>query len=244
MEFFSTLKELVAPLIMLQIVVFAAVVFVLRRLMYSASSEEINRLKKLEEDHARRTEELAAKLEAAEKQYKEKITIAEDEARRIAAQAKAQAEKIREDALGVARQESERIVAQAVNTKNKVREEIESQIAQKCAVISQEMVRKVFDSARMRLVHDGFVDETIEELEKTDSAKFSVLTEKGEILTPYELPESKKEKIASILSKKASKKISLTEKTDKSVIAGVVIKLGSLVFDGSLSERLKDVYEG
>ena len=244
MDFFPMLKEMMAPFVILELILFVAVVFVLRKLMYSASVEEMNRLKKLEEEHAKRTQELAEKLDAAEKQFKEKVNIAEDEARRISAQAKSEAEKIKEEALANARQESERIVNQALNTKSKVREELEAQLQQRSIVISQGMIHKIFDSKHMRLVHEGFIEEIIEELEKIDFAKLNITLEKGEIVSPYELEDAKKDKIASIISKKTGRKISFSEKTDRSIMAGIVLKIGSLVIDGSLSGKLKDAYEG
>jgi len=238
------LKELVAPLIILQVIVFVVIIFFLRKMMYSASSEEIDRLKKLEAEYTRRTNDLAAKLDETERQLKARADLAEDEARRISEQAKADAEKVKEEALVKARQESERIVSQALSTKDKVKEDIESQMKDRCASISQDMIRKIFNSKHQQPVHEGFVNEIIEELERVEAGKLNVLSEKGELITPYEIDERTKEKIASIISKKSGKKISLSEKIDKSVIAGIVIKLGSLVIDGSLSGRLKDAYEG
>ncbi|HRZ67813.1 MAG TPA: hypothetical protein P5521_06735, partial [Candidatus Omnitrophota bacterium] len=113
--------EILIPMIILQVVTFAALVFVLRKLMYSASADEAKRLKQMEEEYLRRTQDLAAKMESVDKEYRAKVTIAEEEARRLREEAKVEAEKIKEESLSKAHDESERIVNQAVNTRSKIK---------------------------------------------------------------------------------------------------------------------------
>jgi F-type H+-transporting ATPase subunit b len=243
MDLFGMLKELVVPLIILQLITFAVLVYFLRKIMYSSSAEELLRLKKLEEEHRMRTEELASKLDEADKQFKSKMDIAEDEARRMKAQTKAEAEKLKDEMIDKARQESERIVNQALNSKSKIKEDLESQIREKCVKLSEDMLRKVLGSEHQRSLHDGLVDEMIAELEKIDAGKLAIQEEEGEIVSPYELSKDRVLKVESLLSRKTGKKISLSVKIEKQVIAGMIIKIGSLAIDGSLSGRLKDDYE-
>ena len=233
----------IIQLIIIQIITFLALVFVLRKIMYSASFNETKRLQKLNQENVEKAEELARKMEDTERQYRERMSGAEDEARKLKAQAREQAERLREELLNKARQESERIVNQALNSKEKLREDIEAQMQKKSVEQSLKLTQDVLSSKHQRLVHEGLVSEVLEEIEKIKPGKLEVRTDKGELTTPYEVDKRKKEKIATILSKKIGKKISLEEKIDKQVIAGIVIKLGSLVIDGSLAGKLKEAAE-
>jgi F0F1-type ATP synthase delta subunit len=105
------------------------------------------------------------------------------------------------------------------------------------------MLRKVLGSEHRESLHDGLIDEMMSELEKTDAGKLAIQEEKGEIISPYELSKDKVLKAESVLSRKTGKKISLSVRIEKPVIAGMIIKIGSLTIDGSLSGRLKDAYE-
>lgn len=234
--------EILIPMIILQVVTFAALVFVLRKLMYSASAEEAGRLKQMEEEYLRRTQDLAAKMDAVDKEYRAKVTVAEDEARRLKEDAKVESEKIKEESLTKAHDESERIVNQAVNTRSKIRQELEAQMLDKALELSRTLISKVIDSKHQKLLHIGLIDELIDELDKLDGAKLAVAPDKGEVTAPYELGKDTLEKISSAISKKAGRKVQLTEKTDKALAAGAVIKLGSIVIDGSIAGRLKDAY--
>jgi len=234
--------EILIPMIILQVVTFAALVFVLRKLMYSASADEAGRLKQMEEEYIRRTQDLAAKMDAVDKEYRAKVTIAEEEVRRLKDEAKIEVEKIKEDSLTKARDESERIVNQAVSTRAKIRQELEAQALDKALELSRKLIEKVIDSKHQKLLHAGLIDELIDELDKVDGAKLSVAPDKGEVAVAHELGKDALDRIAAAVSKKAGKKIQLTEKTDRSLAAGAVIKLGSIVIDGSIAGRLKDAY--
>ena len=234
---------LIIQLIIIQMITFAALVFVLRKIMYSTSLGETKRLQKLNQENAKKAQELANKIEEAERQYKEKIARAEDEIRKLKLEAKEEAEKLKEEALNKAKQESERIVNQALNTKEKLKEEIASQMKGKSVEQSVRLIQDVLNSKNQKLVHEGLIDDVIEEIEKLEQGRLQARTDKGELITPHAIDKSRKEKIKAVLSKKTGKKIALEEKIDKEVIAGITIKLGSLVIDGSLAGKLKEAVE-
>ncbi len=233
----------IIQLIIIQVMTFLALVFILRKIMYSASLNETKRLQKLNQENAKKAEELTKKMEETERQYREKMASAEDEARRLKTRAREEAEGLREKLLNKARQESERIVNQALNSKEKLREEIEAEMQKKNVEQSLKLAQDLLSSKHQRLVHEGLVGEVLEEIEKIERGKLKVRTEKGQLTTPYEVDKRKKEKIVTVLSRKIGKKISLQEKIDKGIIAGIVIKLGSLVIDGSLAGKLREVAE-
>jgi len=230
-------------IVLIHFMTFIAVVFVLRKIMYSASFSETKRLQQLNQENAKKAQELANKIEEAERQYKDKLTHAEDEIRKLKLEAKEEAERLKEEAMNKAKQESERIVNQALNTKEKLKEEIETQMRGKTIERSLDLIQDVLSSKNQSMVHEGFIDEVIEEIEKIEQGKLKVQTHKGEIITPYEIERGKRERIKAILSKKTGKKLSLEEKIDKGIIAGITIKLGSLIIDGSLKGKLREVAE-
>lgn len=230
-------------LIIMQTVTFVVLVLVLRKIMYSASAEEVKRLKQLEEENSRKRQELIRKIEEMEKEHKARINIAEDEARRLKEQAKSEAEAIKEEAILKAKQESERIISQAMSRKDEIKEEVESEIEERCVELSYRLLLNILSSESQKLFQEGFVEEVLKDIEKIEESKLSTAAETGELISPYKMDKDKKDKISGVLSKKAGKKISLNEKIDKELVAGIIIKLGSLVIDGSLRGRLRDAME-
>ena len=231
---------LIIQLIIIQITTFIALVFVMRKIMYSASMNETRRLQVLNEENSKKARELALKIEDAQKQYRDKITAAENEIAKLRVQAKEEARLLKEDALNKARQEGERIVAGALNSKEEIRVEIEAQMKEASIGQSLKLVRAVLGSDNLKILHQSCLREAIKEIEKIDNSNFRVTAAEGELITPYEIDKETKEKIAGLLSGKTNKKIVLSEKIDKEIIAGITVKLGSMIIDGSLSGKLKE----
>ncbi|MCE1709058.1 F0F1 ATP synthase subunit delta, partial [Enterobacter hormaechei] len=59
-----------------------------------------------------------------------------------------------------------------------------------------------------------------------------------EVISASELNEQQQAKISAAMEKRLSRKVKLNCKIDKSVIAGVVIRAGDMVIDGSIRGRL------
>jgi F-type H+-transporting ATPase subunit delta len=65
----------------------------------------------------------------------------------------------------------------------------------------------------------------------------------AEITTASELPEAYFTKLQATLEKSLGKKVSIVKKTDPSLVAGVVTRIGDKVFDGSLRSSLRHLEE-
>ena len=230
----------IIQLILIQVFTFGALVFVLRKIMYSASYLETRRLQQLNNENTLKAQELAVKIEEAQSQYQQKLADAEAESRRLKSSAKEEIDKLKQQVLDKARQESERIIAQALNSKEKIKEEIEANMQEKCVAQSLSLIREVLGSKSQSLMHEGFVDEIIKEIEEIDVTKLQIPADKGELIIASAISETKKSKIASILSDKAGRAITLEATVNNEIIAGIIIKLGSFVIDASLAGKLKE----
>ena len=63
-----------------------------------------------------------------------------------------------------------------------------------------------------------------------------------EVLSTYELSSSEQEKLKKEISNKiGEKKISLLTQIDKSLIGGIVLKIGSKMIDNSIKTKLKNL---
>lgn len=229
---------LIVQLIIIQVVTFAALVFMMRRLMYSASFRETERLRGLSEEGEKKNKELAAQIEEAERNYREKISKAEYEAKELKLHMEEEARKLKDDILKAAKQEGDEVLNAALNSKNKIREEIEESVGEKSVGLALEAIRLALNTRNFRQLHDGFVDEALLQMDRVDNASLQVNIEKGEVLTAYEIEKETLEKISGVVSLKAGKALLLSQKVDPALIAGISVKLGSLVIDASLKARL------
>ena len=94
----------------------------------------------------------------------------------------------------------------------------------------------------MKWFHEGLVTEVLKAIEDIDPSRLQGIQVDGKAAahTPYELPPKQLNKLNQALSGKAEKKIEVDQVPDKDVIAGITVRMGSLVIDGSLAGKLRE----
>lgn len=61
----------------------------------------------------------------------------------------------------------------------------------------------------------------------------------AEVVTAVPLPEAQRASLASALRRAAGSDLTITERVDPGIIGGVIARVGSLVFDGSVTRQLE-----
>jgi F-type H+-transporting ATPase subunit delta len=67
--------------------------------------------------------------------------------------------------------------------------------------------------------------------------------ERVEVIVPAVLSETQKEFLKTVLARQMGKRIELEEKLDPAVLGGMVVKVGSTVYDGSVRSQLSRIRE-
>lgn len=236
----------IIPFIIVQMVAFIALVLVLRKVMISSSFAETKRLQQLNTENMKKARELEEKIEEAEKQYKEKIIKAEDEIRKMKDKAQQEVERIREETLAKTKEERERLIGQALNAKERLREEIEGALLDKSLEFSRRIVTEILSTESQRLVCDAFLDTVLRDLEDMEDEAFqdsSLRTAAVVVKTSHEMRPDQKERLGKILSAKLDRAAEISWQTDKDLIAGLAVTIGSFVIEGSLAAKFKKAAE-
>lgn len=230
-------------IIFIQIIIFLGLVLLLRRIIFSASARELTRLRELSADNERKAKLLAKELERAEKEHLHKVDKAEAELRDVKANLREEAQKQKEDALRKAREEGDKIVTQALGVKDRIRTDLEGQLTERSIEMACGMMRDVLTDDKMRWFHDGLVDDIADALGGIDRARLEgVDVSKGAtVQTPYPLSDAQLSALRDRLSQVVGPGLQLDQAADQSVIAGVSIRLGNLIIDGSLAGKLRRV---
>ncbi len=228
-------------LVIAQIVTFVAIVFVLKRLLYSESAKETLRLRKLKEETALKQKELQQKIEAAQTAYRERMSEAEEKARALIIKSEEETEALRKRVLEKAKDDAENVVKSALNAKEKMREEIFVEIWKKVPALASRVFKEVLSPEVQEMVHKEQVRDVVEKLKKIDKAAFKSKVERGDIISAYPLSKSEKAEVESLIRLGVGYAVPTHETEDRKLVAGVIIKLGTIMIDGSLDNRLKQV---
>jgi len=231
---------LILTFIVIQFGVFAVIVFVLKKLLLGDTMNAVNRLKLISQENEKREQELSKKIKEQEEEYRKKLAQAEDETKKIKEQAKKETEKMKQELLDEARRESDSILISARRSKERMQQEIYQELEGKAIDYAYQLTDSVFSEKIKESFNKQFVDELIEELKNLDESHINIEVNQAEFISSHTLEEAQKKKAKDVLFKKLGREIKIKEKLDKKLLAGLVIKLDSLIIDGSLLNRLKE----
>lgn len=230
------------PFLILQVVIFAGLVAVLRRVLKHSATDTAAHLESLTAEYTRRQEELKRRLEESETQYTEQLSKAKAEAERIIAEAKQAAASSQAKTLEEARLESERIVRQGIETRDALRRDIEREIDTRaleraCELIQRSLPRSLREDLQKRWFEELFRDGLAKQFErlKTEEAANEV-----KVVSALPLTKEQQTFLRTQLKERLGREVTVTEQTDDRLVAGLTMTIGSLVFDGSLASRIQE----
>ncbi len=229
---------MVLSLIVLQVVTFVVIVLVMRVLFGSQLKIALGRLQDLHQDSLEKEEILNKELERAKAAADAEIARAKDEAKRIVEHARHSAEKAALDAAERAQSEAKRAVAEAAERGKRMELEVLAGAESKAVDLARELIRYIFTQVDQRALHAQLNDELIEELKKVDKSRLAVHTDVAEVSSALALTPQEKQDLKAILESKLGQSMTIKETQDEALVAGLVIRLGGLVVDGSLKNKL------
>jgi F-type H+-transporting ATPase subunit b len=228
------------PFLIIQIIIFAALVLGLRRMLSRNVTDAAAHLQGLSDEYSRRQEELKQRLEESERQYNEQVTRARTEAEQLVAEARQEAEAQRTRRLDEARLESERIVQQGMESRDALRKELEREMDARALERACDLLQEALpNDVRQDLQHHWLNQLLQNGMEGLDRLKAANGASEIKVTTALPLTKEQREKLKARLKEVIKKDVTLDEQTDERLVAGFTITAGSLVFDSSLASKVR-----
>lgn len=237
------MREMAGSLIIIliaQFVVFVVVVIVLRKLLLSDTMNAVQRLKSAESDLARKEDVMRQKMDAHEQEFLKKQAVAQEEMERRRAADEQDLSRLRDRVKSEAKIEADKILGDAQLAKEKIREQLVREMSGKAVEFAGELFKMVVSKNVGEKMNMAFVEELIGALQDVDETSIHVEANESEFIASHKLDPAQKAKLEALLAQKFGVTISINEKIDPSLLAGLIIKLGSLEIDGSLLNRYRE----
>lgn len=232
---------LIWQLITVQVVAFIFIVLFLRWLLHAHIVNALRRLRKLNQENLEKEKALKEELERARKEARREVEEGRRQAEELKEQAKKEAEKNREDVLIRARKEAKRLISEAISDCQRKGAELNLEMQEKAMYLATDMIKYIFTEQGRESLHTQLIDELIDEIEKLEKGKINAKGDKAEVVCAYTLGSVQKTKLKNVLSSSLNRDIKLSEKPDPQIIAGLIIKMGGFVIDGSVKNRLRKI---
>lgn len=231
---------LIVQLIVVQGLTFVALMFVLKKVLYSQFKKSMDRLRVLNQETEKKRRELQEKLDQTSKDFEARVKDLEAQAERVRQEAEREAEDTRTRALAEARREADKLLEEARSQEGEVKRELEAGAVERAARLAVDALHFVFTKRLEQGLHSQLVVDLIEGLDKVDGKRLNGQGGRAEVALPYPLEPQEKMKLEETLERKAKRKITITSRVDESLVAGMVLTFDNVVLDGSLKTKLKE----
>jgi len=229
--------------IVLQILVFSGVIYFLKKIVYGDTESAIKRLGHVYQDLLNKQNELTQKIEQAEKEYQAKKEEGSAIIDKMKYDAMDDMRKKEDEIVKKARAEAEDIINKAHAAKDQFYREIEKELSRKMIDFISGLMGDVFTEKLAQPVHDVLVNDYLARAKDFDLSNVdAALTEIG-VRSALPLQKEVMEQLNTLLTTKLKRQITLVEKADKTLVAGIALEFGTLLLDGSLSNSVREAAE-
>lgn len=231
---------LLMPVVVIHAVVLVAVIFVIRRLLLSDTLRAVEKVKEAETEVRRREEGIRKEIEEHEREFTRKKADAEDEMQKQKKVAEKELTQLRDEITADAKEEAERIMEQARRNESKFREQIAQDMEKKAVEYGGQVFSLVFSEKTGLEVNKQFTGELLDALEDIDATSITVDATDVDFVSSHPMDPDQKARLEQLLAEKFGVNVKIRERIQEDLMAGLILKLGSLEIDGSLRNRCEE----
>lgn len=224
-------------------VIFFGVLFILFLywLLNSQIIRATRRLQQLNQQNLEKEKVLKEELARAKRQAESEIEQGKAEAKSIKEQARDDAERQAKDILELARKEAKRIVNEGQRDSQRKHKDLLLQMRDQSVFLAMDIIRYIFSERGKENLQIQLADELISQIDELKKEQIKAEGNSVEIVSAFALKDKQKDRLQHALSSKLKRNIKLIQTEDKDIIAGLVIKLGRFVLDGSIKNKLSKI---
>lgn len=229
----------IAKLLIIQVIVFAGLLFFLRYILTRSITKATSHLEELSDDYTKKQEETKKGLEAAQKESDRLLADAMMEVAKYKSKSSQEAQQEKDKIIQEAHEKGEQMIKQAEKTCALLKKEIEDKISGQATEKAAELLQGALPDKFQRELHDLWFKESLKSGFQLERLNLPKSVKEAKVISVFPLTEEQKKEVKNKLSKKLGSGITLKEKVDPQLIAGIVIMLGSVVIDGSLKYKIQ-----
>ena len=223
-----------------QVIVFTAIILILRHVFVSGTDEAKQRLERDAEAARAREAELNRKIRQADEELVQRKRELDALEQKMKTDLEAEANKHKEELVNKARLDAEEIILKAQNAAEGVRRDIEKQMELKIIDYSSRILDEILTKKAKAALERDMIDDFINQLKDVDMSKISIEIKQADLVTVNGVSDTDVKKVGELIFSKTGREMVLNSKVEPGNISGAVLKFGSLQLDGSLKTAIRD----
>jgi F0F1-type ATP synthase delta subunit len=218
---------------------------VLWRILSQHATKATVHLQSLSQDYLLKQEEVKQRLDQSERSYQEQMVKLRAESDEMKRAAREEAEAIRQKLMAQAREEYEKIVQKGIESRDAMKRDMEQLINQSALDRAAELVQRLMPDDFRKLVQTHWVDQLLDN-GLIDISRFPSQGDRAsqvDVASAYALTAPQRAKLIQRLRSTLGPEVTLKERVDERLVAGITLTLGQVVLDGSLFGKLREAVQ-
>lgn len=232
--------KIIVPIVIVHAVVLALIVFVIKKLLLNDTMKAVGTIKQVEADVRKKEEAIRMEIDVHEKEFTKKKKEAEEELDLKRKKSEQEVSQMRETVLADAKKEGEKIMDQAKRNEDNFRKQLAQDMEAKSVDYAGQIFDLVISEKANEELNKLFIGELLDALDEVDAGAITVEGSNGEFTSSHPISPEQKERLQTLLKEKFGADIKVEEIIDKSIMGGLILKLGTLEIDGSLRNRFSE----
>ena len=230
---------LIIALIILQVIIFGGLVLVFRKIMLTNVVSATQHLEEMSREFAKKEEEINKKAQELQRSEQDILSRARTEGEKSRNEIIKRAEDERDNMLKTARAHADDIVAQADQSRQQLIGELDDKIAKEAVRKACELIKETLPDSFQKCVHDQWVEDLLEHgFTHIDRLRIPEAENTVTVVSACPLSEMQRSTLNLKIAGSLGRAVQIKEEVDPTLVAGVVISIGSLVLDGSLKTKI------
>lgn len=229
-------------LVLIQLFIFTMLVLFLRVLLTRNISSATAHLHELNQDYNEKVEAANKKKAEVDQYYNEMLLKAKADAERQKVQILREAQETQEAVLKEARRQGEEIIQNAHKAQEQAIGEIDARVEASALVRASELMNEVLTTEMSEHLHQLWVKELLKTgLEDIDKLHLPEDVKEIKVQSAFPLSSEQKATLQKKFHAALGKNVPMAEEPSPELVAGLRIRLGSVLIDGSLQFKIKEI---
>jgi F0F1-type ATP synthase membrane subunit b/b' len=228
------------PIVVLHAVVLVVLLVGIKLLLSGTANRAVKRVRQVEGEVRKKEEDIRREIDEHERDFAEKKAEADRQLQAHRDEARREAAHLKEKAVSEAKKESQKIIEQAHKNEARIREQIARQMEDKAVEYGGRIFKLVFSDLLTGELNELFNAELIDALNEIESGSITVDSGAANVTVSHPMSDEQRNRLQSVLREKFRDDAEIEETVDETLLAGLILKMGSLEIDGSLKNRYSE----
>ena len=224
------------------LLMFFGLIVMFRNVIGRNVTSATKQLEEMGQEYAKKEAEVERQLEEIKRKSQEAVSKAQEEAQKQKDQIVKEAQEEKARVLEAAQVRVDEMIGQADKARQSLLSEIENKIEEKALKRAIELLRQALPEQLRQEIHNRWIIDLISSsLEQLDRLRVDETVDHARVVSAFSLSQEQSAALKLKIREKLGREVELKEDLEPEIISGLIVHIGSLVFDGSLKTKIQEI---